>query len=309
MRSNIQLQQLAANQSTTSVWRRRQLLQLGGASLAAPSIAALLAACGGGGSGSASPEIAPTPQLVSVANFRDVAGPDDANVFRNANGRAMRRGVFYRSSVVVPNDDDLATLSTLDIGYVYDTRTPAEITALPDRIPADATLVHVNMLGMDETVFPPITSAEASIAMMEEGMRMMVTDPVFVAGTRELLGHFALNPRGQVFHCTLGKDRTGWVAALLQTLAGVSQEQIMADFMLSNQHLRYSIPMMYESILERFGKDYANAYAPILGVKERYLLAGITQANASFGSMRGFITKGLGLGDDVLQRLQARVLA
>jgi len=60
-----------------------------------------------------------TPQLQSMENFRDLAGADAASVYRNTEGRALRRGVFYRSNLVAPDDADLNVLNGLGISAVY----------------------------------------------------------------------------------------------------------------------------------------------------------------------------------------------
>ena len=38
-----------------------------------------------------------------------------------------------------------------------------------------------------------------------------------------------------LIHCTAGKDRTGLIAALVQLLAGVSREVVVADYLLTNR--------------------------------------------------------------------------
>jgi protein-tyrosine phosphatase len=51
-----------------------------------------------------------------------------------------------------------------------------------------------------------------------------------------------------VFHCTTGKDRTGWASAALLTLLGVPKETVMADFMRSNE---YILPK-YQKVIDNF---------------------------------------------------------
>ncbi len=65
--------------------------------------------------------------------------------------------------------------------------------------------------------------------------RRFVTDPK----QRERIGSLMRGIAGArgtvVIHCTEGKDRTGWVSALLQMIAGVGDEQIMDEYLLSNR--------------------------------------------------------------------------
>lgn len=80
-----------------------------------------------------------------------------------------------------------------------------------------------------------------------------------------------------VFHCTTGKDRTGWAAAALLTLLGVPRHQVYADYLRSND---YIIPA-YQKHIDAFvaaGGEKSIALA-ILGVRTEYL-------DAAFDEMR-----------------------
>ncbi|WP_240799251.1 tyrosine-protein phosphatase [Streptomyces sp. A0958] len=54
---------------------------------------------------------------------------------------------------------------------------------------------------------------------------------------RDLVTAVTTNTSGAtVFHCSAGKDRTGWGTAVLLTLLGVPRETVEADFLASNQY-------------------------------------------------------------------------
>ena len=57
----------------------------------------------------------------------------------------------------------------------------------------------------------------------------------------QVLRDIAAAPANVLFHCTAGKDRTGMVAALLLSLAGVPRSDIVHDYAIS---ARYLEPMM-----------------------------------------------------------------
>src|ERR1700688_2905482 len=113
--------------------------------------AAPLVLCLSAASASAQQAIA-TPILTSVNNFRDIAGISAADggtgtADTTGNNGVMRTGVFYRSNVLTLSSADLATISTLRITEVIDLRTPSEIAATPDVVPAGAGYLNVNILG------------------------------------------------------------------------------------------------------------------------------------------------------------------
>ncbi|MFZ4663246.1 MAG: tyrosine-protein phosphatase [Caldilineaceae bacterium] len=62
-------------------------------------------------------------------------------------------------------------------------------------------------------------------------------------------------PGGVLFHCVSGKDRTGVIAALLQTLVDVEVETIIVDYGLSTKNLREpylaAYPTQPDAVLER----------------------------------------------------------
>jgi hypothetical protein len=93
-----------------------------------------------------------TPILSSDENFRDVAGIAaryGGTGFANstAHDGVMRTGVIYRSEELNVSNADLATLSSLHITRDFDLRTPSEIATTPDRVPAGATYINVNIFG------------------------------------------------------------------------------------------------------------------------------------------------------------------
>ena len=94
------------------------------------------------------------------------------------------------------------------------------------------------------------------------------------------------NASGPVlFHCKSGKDRTGWTAMVLQTIAGVSPATIMQDYMASNAYL-----------------------ARPDAVRESWLQAGLDQVTLTFGSMDAYLKEGLGLTQADIYVLRAKMV-
>jgi len=249
-----------------------------------------------------------TPRLSSMENFRDIAGADTASAYRNAEGRALKRGVFYRSNAITPDDGDWATLNGLGITSVYDLRTPGEIAKAPDRVPEGADYIHINLFGSDNADPPRLTSAAEAVRMMEDAERMLVSNADIRRRLAQLLTSMATADGALVFHCTAGKDRTGWVAALLHSIAGVSEEVIFEDYLLTNTHARGWIEANRQKILEEHGQAAADIYAPMLGVQESFLRAGLEQVKESYGSMDRYLAEGLGLDEQVQAALRNKLL-
>jgi len=251
-----------------------------------------------------------TPRLASMGNFRDLAGADHASVYRTLEGRALKRGVFYRSDVVAPDDADWERLNALGITAVYDLRTPGEIAKAPDRVPQAAEYLNVNLLGHDNIDISMFTQIENINAerYLEDAERSMVSNPDIRRRLGELLTRMAQTEGAQLFHCTAGKDRTGWVAALLHAIAGVPEATIMADYLLSNTYSQARIEATKQQMREEYGPTFADALTPLMGVQESYLRAGFEQVVADYGSMEAYLREGLGLDEQVLATLRRRLV-
>jgi protein-tyrosine phosphatase len=297
---------------------RRKLLQQGfqgalGALLLPVAGSSLLAACGGSvnPSAPATPTVAAvakTPVLTSVNNFRDVAGADDSLAYQTASGQKLQRGVFYRSNALTPSAADLATLNTLNIKTVYDLRTTAEITATPDTLPTGAAYVQINIIGTSSAAVPTLTSPQQAIAYMEQAEQAFVTDAGECARLGQLFTDLANGANAQLYHCSGGKDRTGWVTAVLLTLMGVPQTTVIQDYLLTNIYSAATIQSTYTAMVNAYGQTYADNFYPMLGVQTSFLMAGLDQVATSYGSMTAYATNGLGLSSATIAQLKAKLL-
>jgi protein-tyrosine phosphatase len=116
----------------------------------------------------------------------------------------------------------------------------------------------------------------------------------------EFFGHLLESDTPTVFHCTAGKDRTGLAAALLLRALGVPQEEVMRDYLLTNERLqvpqasRWGLPRESMMVLWRVQPDF--------------LLAAFDEARLRHGSLAGYLREGLGLGQDETDRLRALYL-
>jgi protein tyrosine/serine phosphatase len=108
---------------------------------------------------------------------------------------------------------------------------------------------------------------------------------------------------GVVVHCMGGKDRTGLITALLLSLAGVDDEQIAADYALSEERLRPRHELWFaeaatEAELTRLKRIAQTPAASIAGV--------LAELERRYGSVEGYL-RDAGVSDDDLARARARL--
>jgi protein-tyrosine phosphatase len=251
--------------------------------------------------------------IASVPNLRDLGG------YPTRDGRTVATGLAYRSdqlSGIMP--EDMAKLAALNVKVDYDLRTAAERDKRPDELPPGVKYVWLNVLA---------DAPQASPAQLEQLLR----DPpqanevlgngqieaAFIEAYREFVSlpsakrefgklFRGLAERSQLpalFHCTTGKDRTGWAAAALLELLGVPRDIIMTDYLRSN----LIILPKYQDAIAAFIAAGGEPDIPeaILGVWEAYLIASLAEMETQYGTIENYFAEGLGIDADGQQTLRA----
>ena len=245
-------------------------------------------------------------RLASADNFRDVAGTGEG--YPTADGGRVRRGVFYRSNELQLTGEDAAALADLGITTIHDLRSSMEVEAHPDAEVPGATWVHVEVTGIPTEMINGLADRDAAERVMRAVYVAFVESPAARASYARLLRDLATEPAPHLFHCTAGKDRTGWAAALLLELAGVDRATIMADYLLTNEVSSATRTKYLAMIAEHLGSAKVDVYEPTMVVDESYLAAAYERAEALYGSVDGYLRDGLGLDDDLLAALGSRLL-
>ncbi len=245
-------------------------------------------------------------RLASADNFRDVAGTGAG--YPAGDGRHLRRGVFYRSNELQLTHEDATSLAGLGIRVIHDLRGAPEVEAHPDVHVPGATWRHAEVAGVPMETVATMQDIAAAHRVMHEVYVAFVRSAAARASYAALLTDLATGELPQLFHCTAGKDRTGWAAALLLEVAGVDRATILADYLLTNEISSATREKYLALVAEHLGPELVAVYEPTMVVEASYLQAGYDAAEADYGSIDGYLRAGLGLGDHVLRKLLARLV-
>ncbi|MEU2251273.1 tyrosine-protein phosphatase [Streptomyces sp. NPDC019224] len=238
--------------------------------------------------------------LQGAVNFRDAGG------YRTADGHWVKMGEIYRSDALNKlTDADLAKLRRLSIRTVYDLRMESERTAAADRVPAGASHVVADVLAGSPTFTTMPTTEAEGVAMMVEGEKFMVSGDTAKTAYRTVFGGFGDDrARAVVFHCTAGKDRTGWANAALLTALGVPRATVMADYLASNDYRAEA----NAAALASMPPAQAAVYKPLLDVRPEYLNSGFEEIGKEFGSFSSYERRALGLDAKDVRDLKRELL-
>lgn len=254
--------------------------------------------------------------LSGQPNFRDLGG------YRSSDGRTVRWGLLYRSGELSQlSDDDVGKLGGLGIKAVVDLRSPAEVSARGEgRLPPDARAYPMPIASSDmfAKLIPMFLKGDFSQVppdLLDKVNRILVREfAEQYAGLFRTLSEPANRPL--VFHCTQGKDRAGFGAAMVLSALGVPWETVVEDYLLSN-HFRKQENDKMLAMIRSFAANQAGAdgeeiafsrVESLLYVKEQSLQAAHAEIIERHGSVATFLIEGLGCSTEGLRRLRDDLL-
>lgn len=256
-------------------------------------------------------------RLATAANMRDLGGlPVDGGVF--APGQ-----VFRSATLANLNAADGQAFTKLGIAHVYDLRTAEEYGAQPDQLPESARLVNLDVLAdatesvaatigrlrtAPETMNDLLRAGELQ-KMLAESYRDFIRLPSAIAAYRELFLSLADPHRegAALFHCTAGKDRTGWAAAALLMLLGADEQTIHSDYLQTNEDFLPTLEPLIASAAAK-GVD-PDLMRDSFGVRVSYLEATLDELESRFGTVEDYFGTGLGLSAKSIEGLRERLVA
>ena len=174
-------------------------------------------------------------QMTKILNFRDFGG------YSTTEGKFLRKGMLYRSGHLDSvNRSDLDILKNLGIKTIIDLRSRSEIKK---ERPFIASIHHINLpIDFDMVVknqLKPLIWKKNAFDTIASIFDRMYLDMVDTSHSRirkvfEILTNKENLP--VLIHCRAGKDRTGFMCAIIQLALDVATENIFSDYLLTNQY-------------------------------------------------------------------------
>lgn len=240
-------------------------------------------------------------------NFRDLGG------YQAANERSVRWRMLYRSDDLHKlTNIDLQRLSVLYLNRVIDFRAVHETEREPDRLPAGVGIRQVEIPILDSSTRVWHDSREAMVKNLQslDPAKYMVETNVelatrFMPEMRKFMGEvFSADGYPILFHCTAGKDRTGFAAAILLRMLGIPLETVMQDYLLTNEYFltAYKWRLMLMQILR--GKKFISGVKGFMSAHPQYLSAAFETIDREHGSFENYVRDGLRLTDKDVEHLR-----
>ena len=268
-----------------------------------------------------------TPQALNIHtgfNFRDLGG------YRTADGRIVAPHRLIRAASLDHLDaTDSAYLTDYGMSHVVDFRSLEEKNASPDRIPEGVTYLFDPVFSTDETLTsqaPESLAANFSTDPNEgrEHLTQTYADLVRQPSAQKAFRAFfdvALGNNGMasrsvegddsavLFHCTVGKDRTGMAAAFMLSALGVDDATIRADYLATNDFMDIPKHYILSEVKSKGGNEtLQHNLMELLTASDAYLDSALTVIATEFGGMAEYLRNQLGLDDAQQSNLKALYL-
>lgn len=238
------------------------------------------------------------PRLLQCApNFRAVEAP-----IALADGSVATPRLFRSDAVLAPAEADRITIEQCGIRLVFDLRSDTERTNHPNRfwLSQGIEVFALDMLARIEGGADPWVRMRASADANGARSAMTAMYAAFPGAVHAQLPAVVDaigRSRGQVLvHCTAGKDRTGFLVALLLSAVGVPRDAVIADYLRSagrgNSAARDTTRAL---AISRLGVPLPDAALDeLMSVQEAFLAASFAAIERDHGGLDGYLaTAGL----------------
>lgn len=247
--------------------------------------------------------------LEGIHNFRDYGG------YPVAGGGRVVSGLLWRSAQHGDaTDADLAQVRDLHIRTVIDLRGISERQAKPcRRYPgfAGEVLFHEGeTAGLHMEAASGAPTADEARAAMTRLYAGIAFRPNLVPMLQRYFRALEQRDGSSLVHCVAGKDRTGFAVALLQHLLGVHWNDVLADYVLTNQagNIEARIAAGAEQIRGRYGPIDDDTVRALMGVEPGYLETAFAAVREAHGTIEAYLEAVLEVDAARAEALRARFL-
>jgi protein-tyrosine phosphatase len=255
-----------------------------------------------------SERIVPT---TAIHNFRDYGG------YRvSSGGRVAWKRLYRAGEDAQATPRDLEILRSLGLAGIIDLRGTSERNKSPSLFTSDGA---IPIICADGETTPAPHAAAAAFAFDVATARRNMIERYSGLPLRKRLGevyrrYFALlaETRGPTLvHCTAGKDRTGFLVALLHHALGVHRDDIFEDYLLTNTvgDGQARVAALRRDLEERFGAPMSDeAVNVVVSVDPQFLQAAFDSITHRYGTVDFYLAEALGVTPGVRDALLERLV-
>ncbi len=265
--------------------------------------------------------------VIGIINARDLGG------YIMQDGRRLRDGMLLRSAHLADaTDEDLQYLSSIPIAKVIDFRKDIEMNGKTDRMVPGAEYIRLEIDASGKIV-SQATEDEKRLFTgnkqfdVKKFMVMAAFNPMAQRIAQQMYPNLTNDPECRkqfkqffrlildtangaiLYHCTQGKDRTGFASALILAALGAGRDTIVADFDATNRVYEEDVRQCCQNVRLMGGKE--NEIATVksfLGANTDNFIKALESIDREFGTMEAYLKGPIGLTEQDILTLRERYL-
>lgn len=221
--------------------------------------------------------------LKTTQNTRDLGG------YRTKDGRGTKQEVILRSDVQnYPSEEDFVFLKTRGITTIIDMRGAKDVARKPSGFAGKEGFEYHNFQIDEGSGVPESVEAVPKSYMNIASAKQMPNVFKCIANSKS----------GVMFNCTAGKDRTGVVSAILLLHVGVSDKDIIDNYVLTKEYGKERLELVHKN----FPDIDMNIVTPCEMFMEEFLRLFRTE----YGDTNSYFRK-LGLDESEIKALRDKL--
>jgi protein-tyrosine phosphatase len=260
-------------------------------------------------------------QLQALPNVRELGG------IVTMDGRRIKTNTLLRSgSLNAATAADLDTLRQHGVKQIIDLRTDKELRQSPNPIFEGVRTYHLPILTEStagitreenaaqdflQMMFPHLQAdPDFSIRYLESLYANFVLDERILTHYAKFMELLLNNPDGAtLWHCTAGKDRTGFATLLVLEALGVDRDTILEDYLLTNRCLEADDRALIEKLDKQYNSpELKQGLTLLFTARKEYLETVYQTVEENYGKFEVFLEQGIQMGKDKIEALRGRYL-
>ncbi|WP_373483283.1 tyrosine-protein phosphatase [Acetobacterium sp.] len=243
-------------------------------------------------------------QLENSINIRDIGG------YTGVDGRKIKwRKVIRSEELAHLSDKDVSYFAALRLKHVFDFRNKSKSEHQVDRLPktAEYHLLPIFSSTDMELDHKDFTQPGVVDEFMRHIYKIQTEDRAQCFA--EVLKYLTESSEYPIlYHCTNGKDRTGFMTYLILSILGVKEDVILSDYTLTNLTFDESYNLLGNIMSEELGIENYHLWE-FYGVKPDWLKISMDYVNSNFGNVETYLMEKTDLREKDFKKIRDNLLA
>jgi len=237
-------------------------------------------------------------ELSYQKNVRDLGG------LVGFEGKKVKEGKIYRGGFLGRvSNEDILKINSLKLTDIIDFRSAVEYINRPDYVFMGVTYHNFPALIDNENLKTKAEYDDSNLLWFLDGstdgkLHMKKTyEEVLLSkdGVEAFRNFFKVLTQDEnrvvYYHCSQGKDRAGLASYLVEIALGVSEEDAVKDYLLTNEAMKTKIKHLKSMLKNKpfYNKDYARALEEVFVADLEYLNYGLNRVKEECGSIENYL--------------------